>query len=1183
MEKLKQGKIFTIDNLISVMETSIAETEKMTDTLVRNKYAAPGERTLSDIIERIISIVKKRASSKNVTYPTVCNFSDKVIDEISEFLRSGKFLPGGSILAGLTENAINLSENGKSRRKSSLSNCYIIPIKEDSIEGIFDAMKEMARTYSYRGGCGVDLTILRPDRTKVNNAAKTSTGAVSFMPLFSMTNGTIGQCLHKSTQVIEKTKGKITISRVCIGDEVWTANGFVKVVNVVKNKKPVYKITTVEGQTIFASIDHTFMAKYYGNNDFGSPMSDEFRVKELMTDTRNFKLFKLSEPKEGQSPILTEVGLKEIQKKPGNETVYDLALENTHYFWANGLYVHNSGRRGAAMISIDCRHPDLMSFIWCKADPEAVFKRDHMATDQTGRELLLWLSRNADKLESIDADFRNELVKIATSGKLPDINTANISVKFTNEFMEKAKSKDSSPWVFTFPDMSDMDFYNKYWDGNYDHWKACGGKLVEYRTHKAIITRKNYHRYIGRMYVDNGSYIQLTQKMLVSMLDDFGDCVDVELVNPSAYEILEDCAAAAWFRGDPGVLFWDAHCTYSDYPWLSDDLVPITTNPCGEISGYAYAACNLGAHVLYKYVDNPYTEKSNVSMSELVKGFILGSLFMNIMNDINVEMHPLKEQIDIERKTKRIGIEFTGLADMLSMLGIEYGSDEAIAFTQRIMKLKAFAELYVSNMLARMFSPCDYADPKKNEKGLKNLINNSDYYRNVVTDFSNYLNNIIFGYCFGFSDYIKVNDSFFELFGADGNTEKLTIENVEFTPIKSFLEMKNSILKYGLRNVATNTVGPTGSLSLLSDNCSSGIEPVFSFFTTRTTRVGDQKSYNLCHTPVARHLLAQLKMVKEAVDRNMVYGDLGMEVEAICSQLKIFVSEAAGDMCVDIDNVKKAYKIVEAYELSPEKRLDMQAAVQKYCDSSISSTINLSNDCTVEEMVNIYLLAYIKNLKGVTVFRDGSMPGVIEVTNTEEEKEKTEVQQEKILPDSAMPKVTEHGLIEMPDMCNAHRYAVKWMGYKMYLIVAVDAMNNPMELFSSNLPREIAFQDDVFNESFYQSQLTIWTALTRMISVSLRAGVCVDVIVKQLEKSIYTVNDLCAIIARVLRNYITPTDITHVVIGASAEREVNIRYEEREQKVLGVTKCPACGEMTLHCGGGCNQCHNPKCGYSKCL
>ncbi len=104
-------------------------------------------------------------------------------DKFYWLLEDFKFIPGGRILFGA----------GNEKRKVTLINCYYIPIKEDSIEGIFNWCKEAARTYSYGGGVGVDISILRPKGSPVHNAALKSSGSVSFMEIMSETTHTIGQ------------------------------------------------------------------------------------------------------------------------------------------------------------------------------------------------------------------------------------------------------------------------------------------------------------------------------------------------------------------------------------------------------------------------------------------------------------------------------------------------------------------------------------------------------------------------------------------------------------------------------------------------------------------------------------------------------------------------------------------------------------------------------------------------------------------------------------------------------------------------------------------------------------------------------------------------------------------------------------------------------------------------------
>ena len=137
-------------------------------------------------------------------------------------------------------------------------NCYVIPIREDSIEGIFDWCREAARTYSYGGGAGVDISILRPRGTPVNNAAIYASGAVSFMDLLSTTTGTIGQCLARGTKVLTQ-EGWCPIETLRVGRQVWTHLGWKPVTFIFpKRRQMVLRLTTKRGYQIMASYDHKF-------------------------------------------------------------------------------------------------------------------------------------------------------------------------------------------------------------------------------------------------------------------------------------------------------------------------------------------------------------------------------------------------------------------------------------------------------------------------------------------------------------------------------------------------------------------------------------------------------------------------------------------------------------------------------------------------------------------------------------------------------------------------------------------------------------------------------------------------------------------------------------------------------------------------------------------------------------
>lgn len=103
--------------------------------------------------------------------------------KVAKLIKQKKFIFAGRILA----------HRGLVGKKVTYSNCYVIPQPEDNLESIYDTAKFLARTYSYGGGCGVDISKLRPKGAKVNNSAKETSGAVSFMELFDLTTGLIGQ------------------------------------------------------------------------------------------------------------------------------------------------------------------------------------------------------------------------------------------------------------------------------------------------------------------------------------------------------------------------------------------------------------------------------------------------------------------------------------------------------------------------------------------------------------------------------------------------------------------------------------------------------------------------------------------------------------------------------------------------------------------------------------------------------------------------------------------------------------------------------------------------------------------------------------------------------------------------------------------------------------------------------
>ena len=202
-------------------------------------------------------IWERKYKYENETFDEWINRVSGGNSEIHNLIKEKKFLFGGRILANR-----GLENKG---RKISLSNCYVIEPPEDNIESIFDCAKKLARTYSYGGGCGVDISKLSPRGAKVNNAANETTGSVSFMDLYSMVAGFIGQAGRRGALMLSLSCEHPDLEEF-IGiksdlDRVTKANISIRITDkfmaAVKNKTPfTLSFTRLEtGETITKEID----------------------------------------------------------------------------------------------------------------------------------------------------------------------------------------------------------------------------------------------------------------------------------------------------------------------------------------------------------------------------------------------------------------------------------------------------------------------------------------------------------------------------------------------------------------------------------------------------------------------------------------------------------------------------------------------------------------------------------------------------------------------------------------------------------------------------------------------------------------------------------------------------------------------------------------------------------------
>lgn len=296
------------------------------------------------------------------------------------------------------------------------------------------------------------------------------------------------------------------------------------------------------------------------------------------------------------------------------------------------------------------------------------------------------------------------------------------------------------------------------------------------------------------------------------------------------------------------------------------------TNPCGEIPLPAYGACDLGAINLTQFVTGAFSSTAALDWTGIEETTRVATRFLD--NVIDVSHYPLRAQKQQAHHTRRIGLGLTGLADAFVMLGIRYGSPESIQLARDIMKRIANATWQTSIDLAQ-------------EKGTCPAYQREEYLRGA---------------------FVQTLDD----------------------------DLRRQLAEQGVRNSHHNTIAPAGTISLLANNISNGIEPIFRADYTRNVRAVNGEV-------VAFH-------VKDYAHQRWLHSNHTEEL---------------------------APAWVDANTLTPEAHLQVQAAMQPYIDNAISKTINIPKDFPFEKLTEVYTQAYSMGLKGCTVFRPNPVTGSV--------------------------------------------------------------------------------------------------------------------------------------------------------------------------------------------------------------
>lgn len=376
---------------------------------------------------------------------------------------------------------------------------------------------------------------------------------------------------------------------------------------------------------------------------------------------------------------------------------------------------------------------------------------------------------------------------------------------------------------------------------------------------------------------------------------------------------------------------------------------------------------------------------------------------------------------------------------------------------------------------------------------------------------------------------------------------------------KTLEDFMNSIYKYGLANSQLLTVAPTGSIATMID-ISGGIEPLFATHYNRVTKSlnGEDTTYTVYP-----------KVIKDVIASK--YGT-----------------------CVDVSDIDLSSEesIITAHDIPYYDRLKVQSVWQRFIDAAISSTVNLKEDVTPDDIYDLYITAWELGLKGVTVFRDNCYRTAILTTNNKEEKEEpVNVVEEPV--DDTKTTLKRGEVIPISDKC---------YGLKKTLTTGCGTLH--LESFYD-------IETDELRECFLSKGSTggcnsFMVAVSRLISLAARAGVPSYKIIDQLKSSgtcpsyavrKATMGDVsigsscpCAVgyaleeLGKIITENDEPTNdkIEISTLGSKLMKPVN-EAEEKLWSKFGPTifeECPKCGEHAVFRTNGCITCSS--CGYTKC-
>ena len=341
--------------------------------------------------------------------------------------------------------------------------------------------------------------------------------------------------------------------------------------------------------------------------------------------------------------------------------------------------------------------------------------------------------------------------------------------------------------------------------------------------------------------------------------------------------------------------------------WFCENIR--ATNPCGEQPLPPYGSCLLGSVNLTKFVREPFSDKAHFDWEEFRK---VVAIFTRMLDNV-VEINglPLQGQRDEILDKRRHGMGYLGLGSTVTMLRMQYGDKNSLEFTERVTRELAMQGWRTALDLAKEKGPAPIMEQEFEVTG--DMLRKRPEMK---------------------KDGIKVGDKL------KGKVLHARYSHYMQRVAEVDPDLVDELAEIGARFTHHSSIAPTGTISLsLANNASNGIEPSFAH-------------------QYSRNVIREGKKTKEKVDvfsfELLAYREL--------------INKNASPYTDETDNLLPEY-FITAENITPTAHVDIQAAAQKWIDSSISKTANVPTDFPYEQFKDIYLYAYSEGLKGCTTFR----------------------------------------------------------------------------------------------------------------------------------------------------------------------------------------------------------------------